>query len=470
MVKKYNIIFWSGTWEPSSPLKNKFCVRPMAAYQLSHWMRSNGFKCQVIDFIQHLSVEDLLEFTEPFISKDVSILALCTNFWQQIPFKVPDNILTVLSILKDRYPNLKVIGGGHFVNFYKEIDFDKSFSGYSEDSLLAWCAELAETTDSFIPFDITKCSHTYHESDCIMPNETIPMELGRGCMFKCLFCSYPHIGKKKGTYIKNHNLIKDSIKYNLDFFNTANYIFVDDTCNEDQDKMKCLADVNNEIGYKLNWTGFNRADLVWSHQNHKTLFDSGLTQTFFGLESFHPMASKVIGKSWSGSHAKNWLPYLHDVLWEGKVGTEGSFIIGLPYETVESIRNTANWIKTNNFFRGYFNGYDLNSRYGYTSAFERDSEKYGYKIDQDRLWTNEKCPDNIDGIYSKELANSLNKELKSVWKLRGFYTGSFSNLGYSKEDILNANWSDNGKMFDSKIDNFIETYKTLFKNNINKNA
>ena len=37
----------------------------------------------------------------------------------------------------------------------------------------------------------------FEKNDFILPGESLPLELSRGCIFKCRFCQYPNIGKDK---------------------------------------------------------------------------------------------------------------------------------------------------------------------------------------------------------------------------------------------------------------------------------
>lgn len=470
-----NIIFWSGMWNrekawdrnmniPYSPTLQYFYVRPMASYQLAHWLRKHRFECQVIEFLQHLTADEIVEFTEGFITKDTIAIAITTTFWPFNPEAVPKNIALAATKIRAKYPKLKFIGGGPKIELYvKKFKFDKIFLNEAEDELLKWCQE--QSLGMSLPnvkFDIKENDHIFIEEDCIVPNEVLPIELARGCMFKCTFCAYRNIGKLKGTYLRDPKYIRDSMLRNRDLFGTTNYIYLDDTVNEDADKVRSLAQINKELDYKINWSGFLRADLIWAHKNHDDLLESGLKQTFFGMESFHKQASVSIGKGWNGKYAKDWLPILHDELWKRQIGIHLSFIVGLPYEDMESYEATAKWLLDHPDFLGSFNTLG----FGPESELGRNPERWGYKVTNSSTWVNEESK--MDSTEAARITNYLMEKIASNRILAGFILTSLSSLGYTHEETLRLSDTMFIPYVDAKKDAFMDTYKSKIRNLINK--
>jgi radical SAM superfamily enzyme YgiQ (UPF0313 family) len=124
-----------------------------------------------------------------------------------------------------------------------------------------------------------------------------------------------------------------------------------------EEKINYIANISKRLGVQITWGGYIRVDLIWSKKNYNELFDSGLRNAYFGLESFHPEASKIIGKGWNGQHGKEWIPKLYNDLWNKQVKIEASFIVGLPKETEESLLETVKWI--NDINAGYMFFYPL---------------------------------------------------------------------------------------------------------------
>lgn len=465
-----NIIFWSGVWPGMGEEKTPTIQRPMAVYALSHWMRKHRFQCQVIDFIQWLTTDDLISFTEPLINKNTVCIAVSSVFFPGVlGGHPPHNIILAMKRLRTQYPKLKFVVGGPYAENYKKY-FDKCFVGESEDSFLKWCQE--NSNGASLPnmlFNIKHNDHQFHETDCIMPGESLPIELGRGCIFKCTFCSYPNLGKAKGTYIRHMSLIEEEIRRNKDLYGVTNYVILDDTCNEDPDKIADLAKINEKLDYQINWSGFLRMDLIWSHKNHQVLLDSGLDQCYFGFETFHPEAARKVGKGWNGKYAKDYIPVLAEKYWNNKVGIEGSFIAGLPGEPIESQRETAKYIKEHNYIRGYFRSLRILP----DSEYARNPEKYNIKLKpwltgSDLLgWEEIGNPSNNNLLYVK-LADELNDYIYPTWPMSGFYVSSLYTLGYTKDEVRSYKWKQYHSLVYARKTEFINSYKKKLKETVDK--
>lgn len=422
-----NIIFWSSIF----PVQRS---RPIGCYQLAHHLRKNDISAQVIDFCGLFTSEELLSLTEKFIDKNTKCIGVSTSFWIDNSFPLKETILK----FKDRHPNIKIVFGGPRASNpnFKSV-YDKVFVGESEKQLTEYLYELLDKDKTkIIPFDITKLDHRFIDADCILHGEVLPIELGRGCIFKCKFCSHHNLGKPKYTYQRAYDLIYDEMQYNYEMFGTDHYLFLDDTINEDTDKIKALAVINNRLGNILNWNGYLRADLIWSNNDSsKYLLDSGIKSCFFGIESLHPKASAVIGKGWSGKHAKNFLPTLYHDLWNKEVSIWNNFIIGLPYETEADIDKSIEWCSVNNFGMNKFVGLNLylnREDTGNISEFTRNFRIYGYKVNENNEFFNKDWT-NLS-INNKVL--SADKTLDKVNKLSSWLLFDTYNITRKPLDLL----------------------------------
>ena len=138
----------------------------------------------------------------------------------------------------------------------------------------------------------------WHETDFIQQKELLPIETSRGCIFRCKFCAYSEIGRKKGTFEKDINLLKDYIVENYEKYGTTSYTLADDTFNDDDERMNEWCDMLETLPFKVKYGGYVRLDLFERYQETaKRLYNNGLRGCSFGLETFHPGAAKVIGKS-----------------------------------------------------------------------------------------------------------------------------------------------------------------------------
>jgi hypothetical protein len=373
--------------------------RTAGPYVIAHHLRKNGISVQVIDYIQFLSAEELLALVLKFLPKNKNkrcILGLSTTFLQLDDKKLPAHILDVIKSVKLEYSNLKVVAGGarahqiprktNFINF--------SIYSYSEDITLKLFNGLLRKTPldeefklnkKFIKdnheFNIIESDFRFIKEDCIRPKESLPLEISRGCIFKCKFCRFPYIGKKKNDYIRCTEQIKAELIYNYENFGATNYYILDDTFNETPEKVKAFYDMTQTLPFKITWCAYLRIDLI--HRFPETaiwLRDSGLIGAFFGIESFHPEASALIGKGWSGKHGKDYILELKNNIWGDGVIMTLSLIMGVPPETWEDILETQKWLVDNNIDGWAWHGLAMSGKIDKTdqSEFEKNPAKYGF--------------------------------------------------------------------------------------------
>lgn len=374
------IIFWTGIWPA-------WYSRPIGTYQLAYWLRSHRIESQVIDFCQWHSVVELVELTKLFIGSKTKFIGVSTAFWSDN--YVPINIKQAIDIIKIQYPHIQFVFGGARADNDAVKSLGLTLVGEAEDSLL----KLIKGHNVSALFDITKLEHRFSEKDCIIDGEVLPIELGRGCIFKCKFCGHHNLGKPKHTYQRPMQLIEEEITYNYEKFNTTHYHFLDDTVNEDPDKVKNLSLVPTNTGVDIKWNGYLRLDLLSRYPDTiEQLAISGMKSCFFGVETFHPEASMKIGKGWNGKHAKEFLPKLYKEFWDCDINIWANFIVGLPNEPKNSIEETFNWCIDNHI--GYYHFVPLSlythrTDSGSVSEFNKNYKNYGYSIDQNNNWVNQ---------------------------------------------------------------------------------
>lgn len=412
------IIFWTGIW-PNN------CTRPIGVYQLAHWLRKHNIECQVIDFCQWYTSEELLKLTSHFISSKTKYIGISTAFW--LNSVIPPNVIESCKLIKKEYPNIKLIFGGPRADSInvKEIA-DIVLLGESENSLLNL---LKGHNLNSLNFDITKLDHRFIEKDAIIDGEILPIELGRGCIFKCKFCAHHNIGKSKHTYQRSGELIKEEIEYNFKHFNTTQYMFLDDTVNEDVDKVNMLASIPTDTGVPLKWVGYLRADLLWRYPDTPYLLEtSGLQSCFFGIETFNKHASNAIGKGWSSNHGQTYLPKLYNEIWKSKINLWCNFIVGLPGETKQDLIRTMRWCFENDIGHHQFTPLSLyasRTDNGPKSEFTSNYADYGYTLDENNQWTN----DIMNEVEALQMSNYINSILYKKNRISCWFLADVVNCG-----------------------------------------
>ena len=435
--------------------------RSLGPYLLKHYLTKRGYTSQVIDFCQEWTPEQLLLLFKKFATADTKVLALSSTFWfdetqtfYTYDNGIPPNIYKSLKLIKQEFPELKIILGGAHSSYmrYRIEDIDYVFIGESEDTLPElldhWTKGTEEPPREINPitnkvtyrnpvnktYQIQSCDFDWQDNDCIVHKEVLPMETARGCIFKCSFCAYPHLGKKKFDYLKPNDQIQRHIMRNYERWQVTSYIMLDDTFNDSEFKIDSFLDITRNLPFKIEYAAYIRADLVHRFEGMaEKLAETGLRGAFFGIESLHPKASQIVGKGWSGRNAREFVPHVVHTVWKNKITAHCGLIVGLPGETQEDLNSSLKWANDNNLnviFFGLQVTNNLHER-SYVSEFERNAEKYGFKFDAQGKWYN----DTWSRASVLEYSAKLNPQ-----RLRMNYSGfnhvALHGLGYTNEEIM----------------------------------
>ncbi len=165
------------------------------------------------------------------------------------------------------------------------------------------------------------------------------LETSRGCPWGCVFCNKNIQGRKFRP--KSPRRVADEIEYMLKFgFKEINIL--DDTFSTDLDRAKAICDEVINRGLKFPWHPVNgiRVD-----RTDKELFikmkRAGCYKVSFGIESGNQGVLNNIDKKITLEQVRN------AVRWAREVGFEtfGYFMIGLPGETEDTIKDTIRFAK-----------------------------------------------------------------------------------------------------------------------------
>jgi len=450
-----------------------FFQRSIGAYQIAHFLRKNGYTVQVIDFTDYFTSDELITLIEKFVVPKTLAIGISTTFYtsddikpkfihndrQKFDFlELPENILSIIEYIKNKNQNIKIILGGAKSESSKNIpNIDAVIHGYAEDKLLNYLNSLPNNTKKknsrFISLDqsnsipkiisddpfekhflIEELDHRFTDTDIILPNEVLPIEVSRGCIFKCKFCAFPLNGKLKLDYLRDADLIKNELMYNYENFGTTKYFLSDDTFNDSTIKIEKIHRAITDLPFKINFTTYLRLDLLNAHKEQIAMLqEMGLASPFFGIESLNQKSASTIGKGMNVDRAKEFLLELYHDHWKEKIPITCSFIIGLPYETMESIQKTYEWVK-NNPINSVFFPLALTSKTFYKSEFNTNYKDYGYQLDIDTdYWKNE----HFDYTTANNLAEEFNQELmRSENYPSSWFLMVLLNHGYSLEEAI----------------------------------
>lgn len=457
-----------------------------APFRLATELRKNNYSVQCIDlsaFIRCKDFTSLKLITKNFITNDTYWIGISITFFSHLVSKSIENFLT---FIKEQHPYIKIIIGGSNKHFALNIDTAKVFKNYCD-------LEIVEFTDlcsgkssvnkiKFLPdiiygkefINFPESQILYESNDLIDPNDCLPLEVSRGCIFKCKFCAFPLNGKTKGEWIKKTSFLLDEINRNYEYYGIKNYSFVDDTYNDSLDKLKILDEhVFNKLKFKINYTAYLRLDLIIRYPEMiNFLTRSGLTSALFGIESLNPKSAKVIGKG--GIEPMEQIKFLQNLKEnEFKNILLGSgFIYGLPYDTKETIIELESFLLSDNnpldsWFIGALWIYDATGKkHAYYSDFDRNYKDYGYTLENNK-WSHTKSGLNYD--YCQEQVDKLMEKsrIHKKYKFGGFIYNYMKRFSIADEELLNLSFYEVSKKYNvnnlifSTCKKYIDSLHTL---------
>jgi hypothetical protein len=381
-------------------------LRPLGVHKVAWIARQHGYNALAISKLQMLSEDEIFELCKKFVGPNTligistSLIALpdfterqATTNWSPLT-----NFVNAVARLKALYNN-KILIGGQLSHRHKErFQADYIITGLSVEN------DIAKFLDTHFrngiqkkPYDwnITKCDFRWHETDFIQQKELLPIETSRGCIFKCKFCAYSEIGRKKGTFEKDITLLKEYIIENYEKYGTTSYTLADDTFNDDDERMQEWCDMLETLPFKIRYGGYVRADLFDRYKDTaKRLYKNGLSGLSLGIETFHPEAAKAIGKSFSAKKGKEFLDYAWEELFEKNVFIICTNLVGLPGESIESSEAMYRWYQERPhlfcIWSGVYITKERDNMLTYND-FNKEPEKYGYHFkegDGNHEWYN----------------------------------------------------------------------------------
>jgi biotin synthase-like enzyme len=353
-----------------------FAMRSNGGYRIASQIRSGGYSCQTFGYVRYFSFKQFKKLLKTAIGTDTKLLCISASFIYEEHFYAPEDqrknmqemreyiasrkefYTQIINFAKERFPNIKVVLGGADLRILRDINtIDIVVNGYGDKAIV----ELLKFLDNKNPFfqftrnnnkmiidgdslnngfDFQSSQTIYHPTDYIQANEPLVIEVGRGCKFDCSFCSFRHVGKFDDSYLKHIASLREELLRNYHEHGTTNYIISDDTYNDNTFKLEQMAKLVQSLPFKFRFSAYLRIDLMRSHrEQYQLLKDSGVAGVHFGIETLNHRAGKIIGKGLHPNKVIEELYRFRDHMPE--VATWGSFIVGLPGDTKETVTEWA---------------------------------------------------------------------------------------------------------------------------------
>jgi radical SAM superfamily enzyme YgiQ (UPF0313 family) len=282
----------------------------------------------------------------------------------------------ILRDVKSCNPEILTMMGGPHVSFtvedtlrnYPEIDL--IFIGEADDTIVEF-APLMKQKNKWrnirgIAFRLDDEIINNGKRDFIMDMDRIPlparnllpisryralgypvsMITGRGCPHSCIFC----LGRKMvGSKVRRRNpqLVLDEmeqiISLGFECINIADDLFASDTM-----RVKEICNGIKERNMNFTWSAFARVDTV-SQEMFDAMAAAGCGSISFGMESGNPEILKRVRKGITLAQATNAVRMCKQA---GMIA-HASFMVGLPGETKETLKQTADFAESLKILFGY---------------------------------------------------------------------------------------------------------------------
>ena len=457
--------------------ENMGVSKPLGAYKCAHVLRESGYSCLVVDHFHSFTEKELRQLLSTVVSDKTKFIGFSNTFLADTTIpknedgSTPEYPLlkngrifpqggavedSTISFIKQLNPNIKIIVGGARSNPNESNrNVDYVFIGYSEISIVNFMNHLSRgdiltnaTKNIFgriIIDDRKAADYNFADSSMIwLPSDVVnhkvlPLEIGRGCIFKCKFCSFPMNGKQQLDFIRSEKQLMYELEKNYNEYGIFRYQIVDDTFNDNDHKLDTMLAGIKKLKFQPEFWAYTRLDLLARNidKNFQKLYDIGLRATFFGFETLNEKTGRIIGKGYSRQRQIEAVQHIRNK-YKDTVTMHGTFIVGLPEETEDSCRSTFQMLLSKELPLHSWKWYGLHiaktKQYAWSSEFMLNYEKYGYKeisVDDNSNfinWKNEHTTFDRALSIAKEF-NHLSEQ-KDHMCLPNLFGWSLCNLGY----------------------------------------
>lgn len=335
-------------------------------YRLATHLRFSSHNVKTLA-IWRITLGEFKRVIENLKSSEIDLVGISTTLLYNLPLSKDDvtDFVDKIKIIKSNLPKTKIIVGGslvcsiYFENIHESYSLvDYFIKGQGESAFDAIIDNIEQDkklfTESLIPkvvsddiykFDhFNSCTIEYTSNDYVNSEDSLGIEYSRGCIFKCSFCNYPGIGKKPGEYIKTKSVLRDELVKNYEMYGTKYYYFTDDLLNESVEKMEELAEISTSLPFEFKYSAYIRLDLIHKWPKMAELLkQSGLLVGHAGIETINDNSGKSVLKGLGKSRINETLEICNQS-WANEVGLAGSFMLGLPHDTIDTVHELVEWL------------------------------------------------------------------------------------------------------------------------------
>ena len=338
--------------------------RAPGAHRIATHLRKEGMDVEVVDFSDQWTLQELKDYFKLRVRTDTVFLGCSATFDIHFP-----HLREFLYWVKDNFPTIPIVGGTQSYYNCTNLPIDWLVHGYGEVGISALVRHLTnvgtdlkyetheqdghkfkyiDCTNNYPGTKLRDFSIDYEERDFIQPSECLTLELARGCIFNCHFCTLVHRNNKEDLGRDADNVYQELLT-NYEKWGTTTYTFSDETVNDYPEKLEKYAKVVTKLPFRPRFGGYARGDLLVARpQDWDMIWDLGFDSHFYGIESFNHESARSIGKGMDPQKLQDGLLKFKDHF-ESKGFYRGhiNLIAGLPGETPETLQKTFDWLDKN---------------------------------------------------------------------------------------------------------------------------
>ncbi|KPA11763.1 Fe-S oxidoreductase [Candidatus Magnetomorum sp. HK-1] len=329
---------------------------------LCTFLHRRGFTFDYVNSIQ----DEKEELAKKLAQENILTIAITTTLYD-----TPFPIIEIIRFIKKYNTSAKIIIGGPYIFSqvrtlpFNEMEsqlqlFEADFivnSHQGESALVNIIKSLKQnlplkqihniwfkTPEGYIATPLLPEDNTLEEN--MIKWDLFSSKIGRlvnirtatGCPFSCAFCIYPEMNTKKHRYVSVKAMEKELNSLN-EINSLKHIVFIDDTFNVPPEEFKKKLRMLSRNKYKFKWLSLFRCQFA-DEETVKLMKETGCSIVFLGLESGNDQILKNMNKKVTVEEYRRGVALLkkYDIL------TLGSFVIGFPGETQETITDTVNFI------------------------------------------------------------------------------------------------------------------------------
>lgn len=314
----------------------------------------------VYDFLRDLRNYEpdflVLNVASTTLEKDLSILQAAQDMLDDTVVIAKGAIFNFNSYsIMQKHPKIDVALRGEIEEAFDEIiqytDF-KKIKGitYQIDNKIVSTPdrELRENLDYLPILDRALIDNTIYQRPDTKKPQTI-IRVSKGCPHHCFFCLATPLNGSIVRY-RSPELIMDEIRECTSLYNIKDFIFWSDIFNLNKEWVQKLCRLIIESGLKINFSANTRVDTLDS-QTLALMKKAGCGLLSMGIESGSQEILDKMGKKITLKQIKDSVSMIH----KAGIQTYAYYVIGLPWETKETLRATFSFAKKlNTHFASFY--------------------------------------------------------------------------------------------------------------------